>query len=88
MDWNLNRLLKLPNMIIIKVQEIEDMICLHLESIKEGINSPNCGKYTDNIHQTRSVLVRDLSICGNGVYLKISRHQFVCEECGKYTTKK
>lgn len=38
MDWNLNRLLKLPNMIIIKVQEIEDMICLHLESIKDGIN--------------------------------------------------
>jgi transposase len=35
MDWNLNRLLKLPNMIIIKVQEIEDIICLHLESIKE-----------------------------------------------------
>jgi transposase len=88
MDWNLNRLLKLPNMIIIKVQEIEDMICLHLESIKDGINCPNCGKYTDNIHQTRSVLVRDLSICGNGVYLKIPRRQFVCEECGKYTTEK
>jgi hypothetical protein len=38
MDLNLNRLLKLPNMIILKVQEIEDMICLHLESIKDGIN--------------------------------------------------
>jgi len=75
-------------MIIIKVQEIEDVICLHLESIKEGIKCPNCGKYTDNIHQTRSVLVRDLSICGNGVYLKIPRRQFICEERGKYTTEK
>ncbi len=29
-DWNLNRLLKLPNVIIIKVQEIEDIAVLSI----------------------------------------------------------
>ena len=63
MDWHLDRLLKLPNMTVVKVQEIEGLIFLSLESLKEGIICPRCGNYTEDVHQTREVLVRDLSIC-------------------------
>jgi len=37
MDWHLDRLLKLPDMTVVKVQEIEGLIFLGLESLKEGI---------------------------------------------------
>jgi transposase len=55
--------------------------------VNEGIICPHCGHYTDDIHQTREVLVRDLPICGRGLYLKVPRRQFLCGQCGKYTTE-
>ncbi|NES87101.1 MAG: ISL3 family transposase, partial [Moorea sp. SIO2B7] len=48
---------------------------------------PHCQTYTDNLHQTRPILVRDLSICGQGVFLKVPRRQFICPHCGKYPTE-
>jgi transposase len=88
MDWHLDRLLKLANITVVKVQEIEDFVCLSVESVNEGIICPHCGDYTEEIHQTREVLVRDLPICGRGLYLKVSRRQFLCGHCGRYTTEK
>ncbi|NJS13231.1 MAG: transposase family protein, partial [Microcoleus sp. CSU_2_2] len=35
---------------------------LNLHLINEGINCPHCNNYTDTVHQTRTKLVRDLSI--------------------------
>ena len=68
MYWYLDRLLNLPDVTIVKVKEVEDLICLELEGIKEGIVCHHCGEYTDEVNQTRSVLVRDLPISGRGVY--------------------
>jgi transposase len=87
MDWHLDRLLNLPDITVVKVQEMEDLIILDIESLKEGIICPYCGNYTDDINQTRSVIVRDLSICGHGLYLKVPRRQFLCGQCGKYATE-
>ena len=87
MDWHLDRLLNLANITVVKVQEIEDFICLSVESVNEGIICPHCGNYTDDIHQTREVLVRDLPICGRGLYLRVPRRQFLCGQWGKYTTE-
>ncbi|NES86492.1 MAG: transposase family protein, partial [Moorea sp. SIO2B7] len=33
------------------------------------------------------LLVRNLSICGQGVFLKVPRRQFICPHCGKYPTE-
>ncbi|MFM6209342.1 transposase family protein, partial [Planktothrix sp.] len=35
---------------------------LKLELLNEGITCPHCQSYTDHIHQTRLMLIRDLSI--------------------------
>lgn len=37
MYWVLDRLLNLPDVTIVKVKEVEDLICLELEGIKKGI---------------------------------------------------
>lgn len=87
MNWHLDHLLKLSNITVVKMQEIEDFICLNIENVKEGIICPHCGNYTEDVNQRREVLVRDLPICGRSLYLKVPRRQFVCGQCGKYTTE-
>ncbi|WP_420809921.1 transposase family protein [Gloeothece citriformis] len=33
------------------------------------------------------MLVKDLSLFGQGVYLQVPRRQFICPHCGKYPTE-
>jgi transposase len=51
--------------------------------INKGITCPHSNNYTDIVHQTRPILVRDLSIFGRFVYLKVPRRHFYCCECKK-----
>jgi transposase len=87
MDFHLDTILHLPNITVLTYQQQEGFLLLTLELLNEGIICPHCQTYTDNLHQTRPILVRDLSICGQGVYLKVPRRQFICPDCGKYPTE-
>ena len=80
-----------------------DYTVLKLQLVNDGINCPSCNVYTDKIHQIRSILVRDLSIFGRLVYLKVPRRllgethaeetsarfhpQFRCNNCNKSPTE-
>ncbi len=44
-------------------------------------------KYTDTIQKISQVLIRDLSIIGIGLYLKVPRRKFYCNGCEKYPTE-
>ena len=87
MDFHLDTLLNLPYVTVLTCQQHEEFIVLKLELLTEGISCPHCHSYTDNLHQTRPILVRDLSICGQAVYLQVPRRQFICSHCGKYSTE-
>lgn len=87
MDFRLDTLLNLPQITVISCQQQEGFTLLKLEFLNEGITCPHCQTYTDNLHQTRPILVRDLSIFGQGVYLQIPRRQFICPHCRKYPTE-
>ena len=87
MDFHLNSLLNLPNITVLSCQQQEGLIFFSLDFLNNGILCPHCQTYTDNLHQTRPILVRDLSIVGQGVYLKVPRRQFICPHCGKYPTE-
>ena len=87
MDFHLNSLLALANTTIFTCYKETDFICLHLQLNNEGINCPNCQEYTDCLHNTSYRLVRDLSIFGNLVYLKVPRRKFYCKSCGRYPTE-
>ena len=87
MDFHLDSLLNLPNITVLSCQQQEGFVFLSLDFLNEGILCPHCQTYTDNLHQTRPILVRDLSIVGQGVYLKVPRRQFICPHCGKYPTE-
>ena len=87
MDFHLDNLLNFPHVTVLSCQQQEEFIFLKLELLNQGILCPHCQTYTDNLHQTRSILVRDLSIFGQGVYLKVPRRQFICPHCSKYPTE-
>jgi len=84
---HLDDLLDLPNVRIEGHTQTEGIITLKLEMISDGIVCPHCGIYTDQLHQNRPVLVRDLSIFGRPTYLYLPRRQFYCSECQKYSTE-
>lgn len=88
MDFYLDHLLNLPDVTVFSCQQHEGFIVLQLDFLNEGILCPHCQTYTDNLHQNRPILVRDLSICGQGVFLKVPRRQFICPHCGKYPTER
>ncbi|MEL4894515.1 transposase family protein [Crocosphaera sp. Alani8] len=86
MDFHLDTLLNLPNITVFTCYQKEGFNILQLELLNQRISCPYCGKETEEIHQTRPILVRDLSICGQSVYLKIPRRQIYCSHCQKYST--
>ncbi len=87
MDFHLDSILNLPNVTVLTCQQQEGFLILTLEFLNQGTICPHCQTYTDNLHQTRPILVRDLSICGQAVYLKVPRRQFICPHCGQYPTE-
>ena len=68
--------------------EVEGTIALRLEILAEGMSCPHCEKYTEELHQNRPILVRDLPTFGRPVYLQVPRRQFYCSECQRYSTER
>ena len=87
MDFHLDTLLNLPNVVADSYSSTLDAIVVKLQLVNAGINCPNCTEYISQVHQTRSVLVRDLSIFGQVVYLRVPRRQFYCSTCKKSPTE-
>ena len=87
MDFHLDALLNLPNVVVDSYSNALGSIILKLQLINDGINCPNCNEYTCKTHQVRPVLVRDLSVFGQLVYLKVPRRQFYCSSCKRTPTE-
>ncbi len=88
MDFHLDSLLNLPNVTVFTTFQKENLIILKLDLLNQGINCYSCENYTDVVRQNRPILVRDLSICGQGVYLQVPRRQFYCSHCQKSPTER
>ncbi|NET59316.1 MAG: transposase family protein [Symploca sp. SIO2E6] len=87
MDFHLDSLLNLPNVTVFTHRQKSDYIILQLELLNDGIVCPHCQKYSDELNQNRPILVRDLSISGQSIYLQVPRRQFYCKYCRKYSTE-
>jgi transposase len=87
MNLNIENFLNLPEIKVVGGGQISNFYALQLQFTNQGINCPHCEKYLDVLHQVRHILVRDLSISGMEVYLKVPRRKFYCRQCQKYTTE-
>jgi transposase len=87
MDLHLDRLLNLPDVTVESCIQEAPEVFLKLRFLKEESNCPHCHHPSDQLHQNRPVLIRDLSIFGQSVYLQVPRRQFYCKTCQKYFTE-
>ena len=55
MDFHLDTLLNLPNVVADSYSSTLDAIVVKLQLVNAGINCPNCSEYISQVHQTRSV---------------------------------
>ncbi|GET43433.1 transposase family protein [Microseira wollei] len=84
----LDTLLNLAGTTVESFQQVEGYICLHLKILNRGMHCPHCQRYTEKLHQTTYILVRDLPSFGQPVYLKVPRRRFYCRTCQKYSTER
>lgn len=88
MSFHLDYLLDLPGVKVETCTQIEGQIYFQLSVLASGIICPHCNNYTEELHQNRSILARDLSVFGRSVYLQVPRRQFYCPTCQRYSTEK
>lgn len=88
MSFHLDYLLDLPGVKVETCTQIEGQIYFQLRAVASEIVCPHCNNYTEELHQNRPTLVRDLSVFGRSVYLKVPRRQFYCPKCQRYVTEK
>jgi transposase len=88
-EKNLTELLDLPQASVIGVSRIIDAhICFHIQLDNKEIHCPHCHTATRELHQNRPILIRDLSVFGKAVYLRIPRRKFYCRKCQRYSTER
>jgi transposase len=87
MDFHLDTLLNFPNATVEQCIQEAGEIFLTLRLLNDAADCPNCGQLTEELHQSRPVLLRDLSIFGQATHLKIPRRQFYCRACQRYFTE-
>lgn len=88
MDLHLDTLLHLPYATVETCSYMDENVCLQIRFLNDRISCPYCGNSTDELHQVRSVLVRDLPVFGQQAYLKIPRRQFYCKACQRYPSER
>jgi transposase len=90
MDSRLTNLLNLPG---IRVESeshhyLKNSVLFELSICATGMKCAYCCTYTEELHQTRPIIVKDLPFYGQDVYLKLPRRQFYCKVCQRYITER
>jgi len=76
MDLYLDSLLNLANTTVVKISSENHQTVLKLRLLNQEANCPHCAKVSEQIHQNRPSLIRDLSVFGKITCLDIPRRQF------------
>lgn len=88
MDFHLDTLLNLPHLTVESCIQEGGQAFLKLGCLNESAECPHCQTASDELNQNRPVLIRDLPISGQAVYLRIPRRQFYCQSCQRYFTER
>ena len=87
MDFHLDGLLNLPHITIERCIKNDKKTILKVGFLTDYATCPHCQKSTDELHQIRPILIRDLPISGQLIELEIPRRQYYCKNCQKYFTE-
>ena len=87
MDFHLDGLLNLPHITIERCLKNNRKTILKVGFLTDYATCPHCQKSTDELHQIRTILIRDLPISGQLIELEIPRRQYYCKNCQKSFTE-
>lgn len=87
MDFYLDTLLNFPDVTVESCIQNANDVHLTLRLLNEKASCTHCGETSEELHQSRQMLLRDLPIFGQPVYLKLPRRQFYCQSCQRYFTE-
>lgn len=79
----IEKLLQLEDVIVTNIECIEKEMHVYLRMEQRYHVCPRCGKATSKIHDYRTQLVKDVSICGYNTILHLRKRRHVCPGCGK-----
>ena len=72
MDLNLDSLLNIADTTVDRMTKEEHQITLKLRFLHEKAICPHCNQISEELHQNRPILIRDLSIFGSSGFKGIS----------------
>ena len=87
MDFHLDTLLNLPDTTVESCLHQEQQVAMKLRFLVEKGDCPYCQQSSEDLHQNRPVLVRDLPVFGQSVQLQVPRRQFYCRPFQRYFTE-
>lgn len=88
MSFELDALLNIPGVTVEMCSYQDQEVYLTLGLLTDSCVCPHCQNHTQQIHQNRPILIRDLPVFGKRVYLRVPRRQFYCASCQRYFTER
>ena len=79
----IEKLLQLKDVIVTNIESREDEMHIWMRMEQRLHSCPRCGSITSKVHDYRTQLVRDVSICGHKTILHLRKRRHVCPGCGK-----
>lgn len=86
-EFHLDGLLNLPDITIERCIKNDTKTIIKVVFLTNYATCPHCQQSRDELHQIRSILIRDLPISGQLIEWEISRRQYYCNNCQKYFTE-
>ena len=83
MKDNTSKLLGLEEAIVRNVEETDGGLLVDVELPRRAHRCPDCGRWTDRIHDYRLQRVKDSNAFGKPVILRLRKRRYVCTDCGK-----
>jgi transposase len=87
MDFHLDALLNFPNTTVESCLHQPQQVVMKLRFLHEASDCPHCQKPSDQLHQVRPMMIRDLPVFGQPVQLQVPRRRFYCADCQRYFTE-
>lgn len=79
----IEKLLQLEDIIVTNIEPVQNEMHVHFRMEQKLHSCPSCGRLTSKVHDYRTQLVKDVSICGRDTILHIRKRRHVCPDCGK-----
>ena len=82
-DFTTN-LLELKDAIVTNISSTNEELHVHFRLKRKACSCPACGTVTDQVHDYRTSILKDIPISGKKTFLHYRKRRYHCPSCGKH----